>query len=249
MKYFADGWSTEFDGPGRRWILYLYGCNLHCGWCANPESFLPPAAGCAPTRLYELAPEALAREAAWRKPLFTGGGGVSFGGGEPTLQIEELLEALDLLRLERVHTAVESNAATERFARVVGKSELLICDLKALSPELLRAQTGAEAELVRENLRCAAREQKGLRLRVPCVRGVNLEREERERLREFICELARGRGRLPVCLLRQHHLGDPKYAALGREYPFRGRELPAAAELASFADELREHGIEVEVFG
>lgn len=26
------------DGPGIRTTIFLKGCNLHCPWCANPES-------------------------------------------------------------------------------------------------------------------------------------------------------------------------------------------------------------------
>ena len=38
MNIFAKGWSHGFDGPGRRFVYYLKGCNFHCLWCGNPES-------------------------------------------------------------------------------------------------------------------------------------------------------------------------------------------------------------------
>ena len=37
MNIFGQGWSEGFDGPGRRWVVYLKGCNLRCRWCASPE--------------------------------------------------------------------------------------------------------------------------------------------------------------------------------------------------------------------
>lgn len=31
-------WSSTVDGPGRRVVLYLRGCPLHCPWCHSPHS-------------------------------------------------------------------------------------------------------------------------------------------------------------------------------------------------------------------
>ena len=33
-------YSTK-DGPGIRTTVFFMGCNLHCKWCANPETILP----------------------------------------------------------------------------------------------------------------------------------------------------------------------------------------------------------------
>ena len=28
-----------YDGPGIRTTVFFKGCNMHCAWCHNPESF------------------------------------------------------------------------------------------------------------------------------------------------------------------------------------------------------------------
>lgn len=38
LNIFHIGFSSEVDGPGMRMVIYLKGCNLHCPWCAAPES-------------------------------------------------------------------------------------------------------------------------------------------------------------------------------------------------------------------
>lgn len=43
LNIFHIGFSSEVDGPGMRMVIYLKGCNLHCPWCAAPESISPAA--------------------------------------------------------------------------------------------------------------------------------------------------------------------------------------------------------------
>ena len=38
MQHFSLG-----DGPGIRTTIFLDGCNLHCGWCHNPETWTTPS--------------------------------------------------------------------------------------------------------------------------------------------------------------------------------------------------------------
>lgn len=247
MKLFADGWSEAFDGPGRRWVLYLYGCPWRCGWCANPQSFLAPAPGNPSVPLRDLSPEEVLEAACFRQPLFTGGGGVTLGGGEPTLQAEEALRALDLLSEAGIHTAVESNAGTATFPRFVERTDALICDLKSAVPETLLRCAGGDVGLVEENLALAAETQKDFRLRIPLVPGVNDSAEEAERIRDILANLLRIRGELDAEVLRLHHLGKPKYESLGHPYPMENVAPPSRAQAEAFAAYLAETGIQAHV--
>lgn len=35
-----------YDGPGIRTTVFFKGCNMHCAWCHNPESFQPMPSSC-----------------------------------------------------------------------------------------------------------------------------------------------------------------------------------------------------------
>lgn len=41
LTIFDIGFTCGIDGPGQRMVVYLKGCNLHCPWCAAPESISP----------------------------------------------------------------------------------------------------------------------------------------------------------------------------------------------------------------
>ena len=327
MKIFSSGWSDGFDGPGRRWVVYLKGCDFRCRWCANPEGLSPeteilfrPKRGvdfldrACPHRAvgrtgpggaaicesewsldrercaecpdfhcarvgrhdaFELAGEEIAvgevvDRAVRSKPLFDPDGGVTFGGGEPTLQAGELKEALAELRKEGIHTAVETNAGSEEAGRFIGLADLLICDLKCLSLEIHRRWTGAGNEAVLENLREAARRQPDLIVRVTLVTGMNDSESEMDAMAGFLAELAeirrsskreeamrdeakrenakRGKAMqgeaMRVEVLRFHHLGEPKYAALGIEYPMAGAAIPGREMGEAFVRRLGDLGLD-----
>jgi len=297
MRIFATGWSEGYDGPGRRWVVYLKGCNFRCRWCANPEGLLPdrqmlfyPTRGFAPSMAcpngavrqtaegvpavldrsrcdgcagrdcvrvwkhpaFELAGENLSVDALLAKArqsagLFGGDGGVTFGGGEATLQADELDKALAGLRSAGVRTAVETNAATDGFPRLIGRCDLILADLKCVSAGTHRTWTGADNAPVLANLERAARELEGLWVRIPVVTGLNDGEDEQERMIQFLACLRAARRGLVVELLPMHHFGKPKYDALGMDYPMEGVLAPAPELVERFRDRLRKEDIDTRI--
>lgn len=157
-----------------------------------------------------------------RRDFFLPDGGVTFGGGEASLQFEQVLEAIRLLKLEGIHCAVESNASTPGFEALIGEADLLICDLKCVSSDLHKQWTGADNAQVLDNLRRAAGAADELLIRIPLVHGFNDAEEEMARITAFLDELQGAGKGLSVEVFRMHHLGRPKYRALGKVYPMEG---------------------------
>jgi pyruvate formate lyase activating enzyme len=284
MIIFSKGWSVDKDGPGRRLIYYLKGCNMRCLWCANPESISPgkqilfyparakaPFESCCPrgavkdsvldralcsecaahdcvtvwrNPVFELAgeeisPEDILREALDSEDLFTDGGGVSFGGGEPSLQAPELLKTLRLLRENDINTTVESNASTPAFKKLIGAPDLLISDFKADNDAVHKEMTGVSNAPVKENLREAARAQRNFLIRIPLVPGLNDSPEEQTRMAEFLSSLGAVRKEsfgkpLRVEILTMHKLCAPKHKALGASFPMENASEPGEAAKDGF---------------
>ena len=92
----------------------------------------------------ERTPEELEKEVLRLSAGWDDFGGVTFGGGEPTLQAPELLDCINRLKKHRIHTAIESNATTPEFPDVAREVDLAIADLKAGTPEIFHDCTGGE---------------------------------------------------------------------------------------------------------
>ena len=72
------------DGPGLRLVVFLQGCPFRCLYCANPDTM--EAKGGTPTPPKEILQMAISQKAFFGKK-----GGITFSGGEPTLQAEVLI--------------------------------------------------------------------------------------------------------------------------------------------------------------
>jgi pyruvate formate lyase activating enzyme len=282
MRIFARGWSDGFDGPGRRLVYYLKGCNLRCTWCGNPESI-----AAVPEMLFYPEKSAFAAESCphgavrdglldrrvcahcedhactdrWRDPAFErvgeevtlaellaqveerrplfGGGGVTFSGGEPTLQMDALLEAADALRARGVNVAVETNASSPRFRELDGRVDTLICDLKAVTSDLHVRMTGVDNRSILANLASGL----VMTVRVPLVRELNFEPSERERIGRFLAEVRPER----VGLLLLHRLGRPKYEALGMAWGAEDLTPPDRDDVEAFRMTLERDGLVAEI--
>lgn len=178
-------------------------------------------------------------------------GGVTFGGGEPSLQARELALLLHCLRQRGIHSAIESNAATEFFPLLIPEAALVIADLKSGIPKTFQVNTGGDLELVLANLTRAAQEAEALLIRIPLVPGCNDMPEERSAMRDILKTLnetrrcAKGEV-LAVEVLRFHHFGDSKYQALGIPCPLSQVSSSPLEIVKNFEHELAEVGLRIE---
>lgn len=188
-----------------------------------------------------ISPEEVIQMALESREMFVEGGGVTFGGGEPTLQIDELLRTVELLKNENIHTAIETNASTDAFKQVLGVIDAVICDLKAVSADLHKKMTGLNNEIILSNLLLASETQKELYVRIPLIPGYNAVKDEMNKIAQFISEMQFKRldalqMDLNVEILPMHHMGQPKYDALGIEYPMESVAVPDKNLASQFKD-------------
>lgn len=168
MRIFGKGFNYSQDGPGNRLVFHLSGCNMRCRWCSNPEGMTATAG-----EAYTV--EEIVRECESCRALFFGGGGVTFTGGEATLQAAELLQALEILQSRGIHTAIETNGTAENLPDISAYVDYLIMDFKHYDADVLRRYTGVGNETVKSNFEHFCRAGRQLHIRIPLINGFNAD--------------------------------------------------------------------------
>lgn len=176
------------------------------------------------------------------------GGGVTFSGGEPTMQPGFLLDLLKACRAEGFHTAVDTSGMTEKesLLKMEAYVDLFLYDLKFMDDEAHKEYTGTSNAPVLDNLRALDEAGAKIVIRVPLIPGVNDDAEDIERLGKFVSGL---RGVREVCILPYHRAGTEKLGRLliHRE-PFVS-EPPADDKLEQVKDILESYGLKVKKGG
>ncbi len=228
MKLFQKGWNYLQDGPGNRLVYHMQGCNLRCPWCANPEGI--PKAGARKTkfRCFEMTPAEIVAEADGARHLFHDGGGVTFSGGEPLVQFDELRKTLALLKRRKIHTALETNASSPRLPALFNLVDYLIVDLKHPDNKAHRAMLGVGNAAVVGNIKAAARDHSRVLVRITLVPGFNDSARDAARFVRLLAPLKGGN--LAVEFLRYHEYGRVKWEQCGLEYKMKKVTMSRNAE-------------------
>lgn len=174
------------------------------------------------------------------------GGGVTFSGGECTMQYPFLERLMDLSRAAGVNTAIDTSGycPSAHMMSLAKKADWLLYDIKCMEDARHRELTGVSNHLILSNLQALSQE-KALRdkiiIRMPLISGVNDTPALIEAACEFICKC-----RIKtVHLLPYHLLGVSKYKSLFLEN--RVFESPGSERLEEILALFKEKGVEVSI--
>jgi len=171
MKIFFKGFNYSQDGPGNRLVYHLQGCNMCCPWCSNPEG-MPFDGG----TYYSV--EDIVRESVRSRAMFFGGGGVTFTGGEATIQHEELIEVLKHLQALNIHTAIETNGTSPHLSKIQEFIDYLIMDFKHYDKDEFLKYTGVRIDNLLKNYESLCGTGRQVHIRIPLINNVNADNPE-----------------------------------------------------------------------
>lgn len=213
-----------FDGPGLRLVVFLQGCNFRCLYCANPDT-IPIGEG---GNLID--DSEVIRRAINEKPFFGKRGGITFSGGEPTVQAKELIPVCKKLKEAGIHICIDSNGSirnkyVDELFEIV---DMVLLDCKEYNPKRHKILTSISNKNTLKTAEQLWKMNKPVRMRYVLVPGYSNFEEDMIEMGEHFKDYDNIE-RLEV--LPYHTYGKHKYETLGQEYKLADIKEPTKEEV------------------
>jgi pyruvate formate lyase activating enzyme len=170
------------------------------------------------------------------------GGGVTFSGGEPFLQIDFIKEFIKDIAPFGISVGVETCGMFDmkKVREIAGSLDFIYYDLKCMDSDIHKKATGSPNETILNNLKeLAAINPEILIISVPVVPGVNDSSEQIKNIAAFCKENKIKELRL----LPYHSFGEDKYSFLGRKYQMEEKLNIPTDDLYRFLRIIKDFGI------
>lgn len=191
---------------------------------------------------YTLTKEEILSEVELSVPMFFEGGGVTFTGGEATMQAQPLLEVIKAIKEKGVTVALETNGTLKNLPDLMPFLDHLIIDLKHPDAKKHKEITGVSNEITKKNILLAAKSGADLLIRIPLIGGFNTSSDDFNGFLEFL-KTVRGEN-LRVEILKYHEYGKDKWEKCGLQYKMENAFVTEETRLA-FENEIKAAGLTV----
>jgi len=179
------------------------------------------------------------------------GGGVTLGGGEPTLQLQFCRELLKKLKELGIHTAVDTCGMCSRDAlqEILPYSDLVLFDVKEIDPQKHRIFAGStnikildNLLLVRDSMQTGDRP-KELWIRTPIIPNATATGENVRGIGKFIAANLDGLvNRWDLCAF--NNLCRDKYLRLDLDWEYKDQALWSKLSMEKMAAIARNSGVD-----
>lgn len=236
------------DGPGIRITVFMKGCPLHCLWCHNPEGILPAPqknfkTGCITGKEYTVK-ELVAKVKKFKDVFDISNGGVTFSGGEPTMQAEFIYECAK--SLPDIHKTLDTSGycIPKTFSKLIEAFNLVFFDLKIVQEEQHIHYTGQSNRQILENLKILSGKNIPYHIRIPLIPDITDTKENLDNILKVILSLKNKP--LRVDPLPYNILAGGKYETYGMEYPLKNSNNVNNLEyINEFKNSLIENNIKI----
>lgn len=218
------------DGPGVRFVVFMQGCNLRCGYCHNPDTWAHEG-GTA------YSPEALADKAERYRPYFGQDGGITVSGGEPLLQAEFVKELFMQCHKRNIHTCLDTSGSlfTADVMQLLEYTDYVLLDIKFTDETLYKTHVGCSMDAPLTFLEYLNAKKIPTTLRQVIVPSLN---DTEENIRALGTIIKKYPCIQKTELLPFRKICTAKYENMGIPFPFASYPIPAKEQMRALEEML-----------
>jgi pyruvate formate lyase activating enzyme len=198
---------------------------------------------------YHVTTEELYQEVNKDSPFYRrSNGGVTVGGGEPTMQIDFVTAFLKRCKQTYINTAIETCGYVkwDNMENLLKYVDLVYIDIKHMDPEVHKNLTGFSNELILENVKKISKI-KPIIIRIPVIPDYNDSEENITATARFAFDLGDNLKRLE--LLPYHKFGTQTYVRIGMEYKLTDVEPPSEDHMLRLKEIVESCGVKAQIGG
>lgn len=205
------------DGPGVRFVVFMHGCNLSCGYCHNIDV--------CRGEYEEFTSDEVLEKVLRCRDYFGKDGGITVSGGEALLQAEFVAELFEKCHKNHIHTVLDTSGSlwNESIEKLLNYTDMVLLDIKMTDDNLYKKHIGCELsaplhfldELEKRNIKTV--------IRHVVVGGLNDTKENILKLKELICDK---KCVIKTELLPFRKICSEKYKEMGIPFPFEKYDEP-----------------------
>lgn len=218
------------DGPGVRFVVFMQGCPLRCGYCHNPDTWDINGG-------IEMSVAELLEKIKRYREYFGKDGGVTVSGGEPLLQADFVRELFELCKKEGIHTALDTSGClwNEDVEKLLSVTDLCMLDYKMTNEDDYREFTGCKKSAVDFFLGELQERNVDTWFRHVVVKGIN---DTAESIKKLYGVASAHSCVKKVELLKFRKLCAPKYENLGIKFRFGDIEETTDQDIAELQKQI-----------
>lgn len=198
---------------------------------------------------YHITFEELFQEVNKDSPFYRrSNGGVTVGGGEPTMQLDFVKAFLKRCKQTYIHTAIETCGYVkwDNMEKLLKYVDLVYIDIKHMDPIVHKELTGVSNELILENTKKISA-LKPMIIRIPVIPGCNDSDDNITATARFAFDLGENLKRID--LLPYHKFGTQTYSRIGMEYKLKDVEPPSDDHLIRLKEIVESCGVKAQIGG
>jgi len=224
LNYHSIETFGAHEGPGLRLVIFLQGCQFKCLYCHNPDTI-----ECKKNK--EISGDEIIKRLENGREYYFPKGGITFSGGEPTLQSSEILSVFKKAKKLGFNTCLDSNGAilNESTKKLLEYTDLVLLDVKHIDNKKHKILTGASNKQTLKTAEYLEKNNIKMWLRYVLVPEFSDDINDVKKW----CEHFRNYKNIEKAeILPYHALGEHKYEELSWEYKLKNIKPPTPEKIS-----------------